>query len=624
MGQAAVTAGTMTPNDPTPWGPTWYAATMLAARERDALAQDIDVDVCVIGGGLAGLTTARELARRGWSVAVLEARRVAWNASGRNAGLVAPGFAERLETIVERVGIRRARELWALSAAGVDYVRAAIRDADMPGIDPVDGRLTVWRTDDEEGVLRHVAMLRVDLGIDAEAWPTERVRDVLRTPLYFQAAHVPSAFHIHALNYAQGLARGAESAGAQIYEETPVLALDVLGVRKRIETPNGRVRADHVVLAGGAHLGAIFPLAAGTVVPVASYIATTAPLGERLRDAIRYDGAVTDTRRAGDYYRVIGGDRLMWGGRITTRLTPPRWLKALMRRDIARVYPQLGDVEIEHAWSGVMSYAVHKMPQIGELSPGVWLASAFGGHGLNTTAMAGELIARAIVERDDTWRLFSAYELVWAGGRFGRPAAQVHYWSLQMRDTVGECLSRYRETVRRRAIQAAADQVAARHVAEVTANRLALSMRQSGAEAAHQAPARRDAVAVEPVAADVDTRHAIEVASGRAAQAIAQAFAEARSRATTAPWASPDEDRTGAASARTAATFAATRPQRDAADAAHDIPADPLPHDPRSTAIGDFAPQVITPDAPGAAEEPMFAVDAEQAPRRRRRPRPPE
>ena len=218
MGQAAVTAGTMTPNDPTPWGPTWYAATMLAARERDALAQDIDVDVCVIGGGLAGLTTARELARRGWSVAVLEARRVAWNASGRNAGLVAPGFAERLETIVERVGIRRAKELWALSAAGVDYVRAAIREADMPGIDPVDGRLTVWRTDDEEGVLRHVAMLRVDLGIDAQAWPTEQVRDVLRTPLYFQAAHVPSAFHIHALNYAQGLARAAESAGAQIYE----------------------------------------------------------------------------------------------------------------------------------------------------------------------------------------------------------------------------------------------------------------------------------------------------------------------------------------------------------------------------------------------------------------------
>src|SRR5499433_1993352 len=116
-------------------GATWYTAQAVDALERPRLTYDLDVDVCVIGGGLAGLTTARELARRGWSVAVLEARRVAWNASGRNAGLVAPGFAERLETIVERVGLRRAKELWALSSAGVDYVRNTIHDTDMPRVD---------------------------------------------------------------------------------------------------------------------------------------------------------------------------------------------------------------------------------------------------------------------------------------------------------------------------------------------------------------------------------------------------------------------------------------------------------------------------------------------------------
>jgi gamma-glutamylputrescine oxidase len=432
------------PTDQSPWGATWYAATMVDAPQRAALAQDVDVDACVIGGGLAGLTTARELARRGWSVAVLEARRVAWNASGRNAGFVAPGFAERLEAIVERVGLRRAKELWALSTGGVDYVRATIRETEMPGVDPVHGRLTVRRTDDEEAVLRLVAMLRVDFGVAAEAWPTEQVREVLRTPLYYQAVHLPAAFHIHALNYALGLASAAERAGARIYEDSPAVALDVLGVRKRIETPNGRVRANHIVLAGGPHLGAVFPPIAGTVVPVASYIATTAPLGERLAAAIQYPGAVADTRRAGDYYRAIG-DRLMWGGRITTRVAPPRWLPALMRRDIVRVYPQLADVHIEHAWSGAMSYAVHKMPQIGELSPGVWLAGAFGGHGLNTTAMAGELIARAIVERDDRWRLFSAYELVWAGGKIGPAAGQVLYWSMQVRDAVEERLSHRRD-----------------------------------------------------------------------------------------------------------------------------------------------------------------------------------
>src|SRR5262247_2583591 len=129
------------------YGPSWYAATMMAAPERDRLVYELDVDVCVIGGGLAGLTTARELARRGWSAAVLEANRVAWDASGRNAGIVAPGFAETPERIIERVGFERTRALWILSAGGVDYVRSTIRETAMAGVSPVDGWLTVQRID---------------------------------------------------------------------------------------------------------------------------------------------------------------------------------------------------------------------------------------------------------------------------------------------------------------------------------------------------------------------------------------------------------------------------------------------------------------------------------------------
>ena len=611
------------PTDATPWGSTWYCATMVEAPQRAALAQDIDVDACVIGGGLAGLTAARELARRGWSVAVLEAQRVAWNASGRNAGFVAPGFAERLEAIVERVGLRRAKELWALSAAGVDYVRATIRDTEMPGVDPVHGRLIVRRTDDEEAVLRLVAMMRVDFGVAAEAWPTEQVRAVLRTPLYYQAVHMPAAFHVHALNYALGLAAAAERAGARIYEDSPAVALDALGVRKRIDTPNGRVRANHIVLAGGAHLGALFPQIAGTVVPVASYIVTTAPLGERLSEAIQYPGAVADTRRAGDYYRVIGGDRLMWGGRLTTRLSLPRWLGPLMRRDIGRVYPQFGEVGIEYAWSGVMSYAVHKMPQIGELSPGVWLAGAFGGHGLNTTAMAGDLIARAIVERDDRWRLFSAYELVWAGGRVGPPAAQVLYWSMQVRDAAEERLSHRREAARQRAAAAAV-----RRTLPVTAERPAfttLPVHEQAAQQIADAPPRLDAaeadyfvtdeVAVEHTAhseadaaehasADDDAGRAFDAAA-RAARTIAQEFAEARAHAEAA-WARQAEVESAGERA------AAASPPHE------------LPPDAASMKIGAFSPQFIAPaEAAAPAGEPMIAADVDTAPppRRRRRPR---
>jgi gamma-glutamylputrescine oxidase len=604
------------PSEHAPWGATWYADTMVDAPERAALAGDVDVDVCVIGAGLAGLTTARELARRGWSVAVLEARRVAWNASGRNAGLVAPGFAERLETIVERVGLRRAKELWALSSAGVDYVRTTIRDTEMPGVEQTHGWLSVRRTDDEEAVLRLVAMLRVDFGANAEPCPTEEVREVLRTQLYYQAVHMPDAFHVHALNYALGLAAAAERAGARIYEESPAVALDVLGVRKRIDTPNGRVRANHIVLAGGPHLGAVFPPIAGTVVPVASYVAATAPLGEQLAAAITYPGAVSDTRRAGDYYRAIGGDRLMWGGRITTRLTPPRWLPMLLRRDIVRVYPQLADVQIEHAWTGTMSYAVHKMPQIGELTPGVWLAGAFGGHGLNTTAMAGDLIARAIVERDDRWRLFSAYELVWAGGRIGPAAAQVAYWSMQVRDAVEERLSHRREAARRRAGARAVlpaepvldgFPVAATPGPPTAELRFATAAGPPTAELPRpigRAEAENFVPTPQPTRempvfrpADEDqARRAFESAA-EAARSIAAEFAEARALAER-DW------------ARAREPLLADAPE-------HDRPDDAAP-----VKMGEFAPQLIAPgESEPISEEPMPAEKVAAGPRwfRRRR-----
>jgi gamma-glutamylputrescine oxidase len=565
----------MMPSEETPWGATWYAATMVDAPQRSALAGDVDVEVCVIGAGLAGLTVARELARRGFSVAVLEARRVAWNASGRNAGLVAPGFAERLVTIVERVGLRRAKELWALSSAGVDYVRTAIRETEMPGVEPVHGWLSVRRSDDEEAVLRLVAMLRVDFGVNAEACPTDEVREVLRTSVYYQAVHMPEAFHVHALNYALGLAAAAERAGARIYENSPAVALDVLGVRKRIDTPSGRVRANHIVLAGGPHLGTVFPPIAGTVVPVASYIATTAPLGERLAEAITYPGVVADTRRAGDYYRVIGGDRLMWGGRITSRLSAPRRLPTLLRRDIVRVYPQLADVEIEHAWSGTMSYAVHKMPQIGELTPGVWLAGAFGGHGLNTTAMAGDLIARAIVERDDRWRLFSAYELVWAGGKIGPAAAQVLYWSMQLRDGIEERLSHRRERARRRATAPAAttaefrlDRVPVAAAGPPTAEVL---LPVEIAQARDFAPtAARGGDEVH----EANPQHAFEAAAA-AARSIAEEFAQARAHAER-EWSRPAE------------------PEPMLAGSTEDD----RPDDAAPVKIGAFAPQFIAPAEP--------------------------
>jgi gamma-glutamylputrescine oxidase len=438
----------------------WYEATRVTSAPRPRLGFDLDIEVCVIGGGLAGLTVAREVARRGWSVAVLEANRIAWAASGRNTGFVLPGFSEDVEGMVERLGLDHAKQLWALSETGVDYVRRTIDETGMAGVDRVDGWLNVSKTDNDDELRNRVERLRW-IGANVELWLGERVRAVLPSPYYFSAAHYPSAFHVHPLNYALGLAAVAEQAGARIFEDTPAVAIDAAGVRKRIVTPGGRLRASHVVLAGNVHLGALMPRLAATLMPITNYVMESEPISPQLHEVIRFRGAVTEGDRADNHYRIVGGadsggERLQWAGRMTVWPAAPRRFARGLLTDIRRIFPDLGKIAIAHLWSGTFGRSVHHMPQIGAIEPGVWVASGFGGHGLNTTAMAGELIARGIVENDDTWRLFAPYELVWAGGMAGRAAVQGVYWGLKPLERVGQGLARYREAARRRKAERAA------------------------------------------------------------------------------------------------------------------------------------------------------------------------
>ena len=431
------------------YGGSWYAATMLPVAPRPPLAVDVDVDVCVVGGGLAGLTTAREVARRGWSVALLEAGRLAGSASGRNTGFVLPGFAADAEKVVARVGFGPAKDLWALAQAGLDYVRDTIAAEGADGIDPENGWLYVSKTDDTDALFRAIGLLG-DLGCEVEGWPTERVRAFLRSERYFGAIHFLRAFTIHPLNYALKLAAAAERDGVRIFEGTPALSIDPTGVRKRIATPGARVRSSHVVLAGNLQLKGLLPRVAATLVPITTYVIATAPIDrERLRAAINYRGAVSDTDLADNHYRIVGGDRLMWSGRATVWRRNPLRYRAALAADIGKTYPQLGKVEVDHAWNGTLGNTVHRMPQIGELGPGVWLASGFGGHGLDTTAMAGNIVARAVVEGDETWRKFTPFELVWAGGIFGRAAAQLRVWIKRATAATAERRAKAREVAQR-------------------------------------------------------------------------------------------------------------------------------------------------------------------------------
>jgi hypothetical protein len=194
------------------------------------------------------------------------------------------------------------------------------------------------------------------------------------------------------------------------------------------------VRAGHVVLAGNLHIGAMMPDLAGTLLPIWPYSIVTEPLGERLRDAIRFGGSVADNAFADSGHRVVGGDRLLWSDRHTVWEGDPRRHAPALLAEIRRIYPQLGDVNAEYAWAGQFGVTVHRMPQIGEISPGVWLLSGFGGQGINTTAMGAKIIADAIVENSQDWQLFQPFDLVWAGGAYARAAVQAYYWYFRVRE----------------------------------------------------------------------------------------------------------------------------------------------------------------------------------------------
>jgi glycine/D-amino acid oxidase-like deaminating enzyme len=417
------------------------------ARERARLSFDLDVDICVVGAGLAGLTVALEAARLGASVAVLEGRHVGWGASGHQIGTVMPGYGLPIKELIARVGIEDARELWALSKEGAEYVRASASEQLMPGIALSEGALEVSNVDAGERLISELQMLAEDFETEVEGWQIDRVRDHLKTDRYFHGVYFPRAFQVDGRKYVHGLAALARRAGARIFEDTPVVNIDASGIRKRIVTPSARLRASHIVLAGNVHLGAPSRRLSETLLPVWRYAAVSAPLGERLAETIAFKGSVIDTDGI-DQFRIVDGDRLMWASPETTwDARPARFASAIARR-IRTIFPRLGRVEIADVWGGAVGQTVHGMPQIGQLRKGLWVTSGFGRQGLSTTAMAGQLIARSILWGDERWRLFSPFELVWAGGTTGRVAGHViGMWGRGSSAAAG-ALARYRERVR--------------------------------------------------------------------------------------------------------------------------------------------------------------------------------
>jgi glycine/D-amino acid oxidase-like deaminating enzyme len=414
-----------------------YARTRADMQQRPYLAGTLAAGTAVVGGGLAGLTIALELARGGHSVVVLEGRRIGWGASGRNGGFCAPGYAVGYDTIARYAGAETARELMALSREGVDYVADNLAAFGTP-VDPKRrGHISARRVPARAGVEKYRDKMAA-LGFALRVQDIEETRAQLKSPLYFESIVELTTFAMQPLDYALAMAREIERLGGRVFENTPVLSTGRFGAAHMVATPRGKVSAHHLVLCTGGYTNRLVPALRRAMLPIATYAMASEPNAALLDRAIATPMCISDDRRAGDYYRRTTDGRLIWGGRITARTRDPADLAAMLRRDMVEVYPQLSDLKIECAWSGLMAYARHYMPQVGKLDEGLWYCTAFGGHGLNTTAAAGCLVAAAIADGDDRYRLFAPFGLAWTGGPMGPVAAQLTYWKLQLQDRWAE------------------------------------------------------------------------------------------------------------------------------------------------------------------------------------------
>ncbi|WP_439271688.1 NAD(P)/FAD-dependent oxidoreductase [Pseudochrobactrum sp. HB0163] len=420
---------------------TYYSATRVASSSSfGSLQQNVQADICIIGGGLAGLTTAWELLKRNKSVVVLEKNKVGWGASGRNGGFCLNGWSEGLSAIERRSGLDDAKKLFALSVEGVEIVRENIEQNNLPDCNIVKGKLSVVRYEAGEQLQRYRDRMAQHFNYEYEYLDRAAIREKLNTPVYKQALRDNIGFHFHPLNYALGLADLIRAKGGQIFEDSAMQSFSPVrqaGATHRytVKTAAGAVQCDDVVLCCGGYGGAEFGRLRSSFLPIATYVVLTERLGSRLQDFIRTTDAVGDDRRSSDYYRVVEGDRILWGGRITTKNEQNEArLSAILRKDMGDVFAGLKDVKIEKAWSGLMGYSRHKMPHVAQIGHGLWACSSFGGHGMNTTAIGGRVVAEALSGESDRIRLFKPYGLTWNGGIFGPVAAETVYRYLRLMD----------------------------------------------------------------------------------------------------------------------------------------------------------------------------------------------
>jgi len=386
---------------------SYYAATVNDRTDFPTLEGAHSADVCVVGAGFTGVATALTLAERGYSVAVVEANRVGWGASGRNGGQLINGISG-LAKIQKRHGDSVADMLWQLKWRGNDIVYERVEkyaiDCDLkPGFVEVASKRRHLEFIDEYAAERKKHNHRYEY----ETWDRDKTCELLGTDRFIGAFADYRDGHLHPLNLCIGEARAAEKLGTRIFEQSPVTGIEH-GARPKVKTETGTVEADAVILAGNAYSRLEPKYLSNLVFPAGSYIIATEPLAEDVASEInRKDVAVCDLNEIVNYYRLSADRRLLYGGACNYSGRDPKSIRSFIEPRMLETYPQLKGTKIEFEWGGKIGIVLNRIPALGRIHDNVFYCQGYSGHGVNASHIMGEIMADAVGGTMEKFDLFA-------------------------------------------------------------------------------------------------------------------------------------------------------------------------------------------------------------------------
>jgi gamma-glutamylputrescine oxidase len=375
---------------------SYYAATANRRLKLLPLQGETSADVCIIGGGYTGLSSAIHLAERGYQVVLLEAERIAWGASGRNGGQCTVGQRQPQEWLEEKFGHEEARRLWDLGVEAVDLVRELIRRYGI-SCDLKRGNLqAAAKRSDAEWYRGHADRMKSDYDLDCRFVEGEEL-DYLAGTREFKGGLVEYASaHLHPLNYALGLADAARSLGVRLYEQSRVTGYDG-NSPTTVKTGQGSVKARYVILACNGYLERLEPRVAGRIMPINNFVLATQVLSQEQQQQLNpEDLCMYDAKFVVNYWKMTGDGRFLFGGGENYTRRFPADIKAFVRKYMVQLYPSSKDFAIDYAWGGTLAVTMNRMPSFGRLDPDIYYAMGFSGHGVQMATLAGKLIAEAV------------------------------------------------------------------------------------------------------------------------------------------------------------------------------------------------------------------------------------